>query len=596
MKGTHGRILFIDVTERSFTIEPLGDDGLPLPGGKALATRLLLEHNPAGVDPLSPDNRLVIATGPCCGTSAWGGSRYGVFSKSPQTGFYAESYSGGKTPEAIDRAGFDAVVISGAARTLTALAVHPDGCDFHEVPHLAGAETYAAEDALLADYAPEGEGYGRPGAMVIGPAGEKLVAFSVIENDYWRSAGRCGLGAVLGSKKIKGLVFAGDRKREAADPEGLKRFAAAFLKANIDSPATKAYRARGTTQMVALMNTVGAFPSRYWSAGTCDHWERISGDTFHEQHDVTPHACLKCFMACGRKARIKSGPHKGLTIEGPEYETIYSFGGLCMIRNIDEIAHLNDLCDRLGLDTISAGNVCALVAEAASQGRLDAPVTYGDADTISALLEQIANRDGLGDILADGILRGAERLGLSDMAVHVKGMEPAGYDPRVLKGMGLTYGTSPRGACHLRTTFYKAELSGMIPSDAIEGKADLLINFEDRLVIFDCLILCRFYRDMYDWATLSELLTLVTGESWDKTSLRRAASLVVDDTRRFNVREGLTPDDDLLPRKLHEALPSGHVITREEYALLLNDYYRLRGWDESGVPRSESGRQPGGKI
>ncbi|AMK11202.1 aldehyde ferredoxin oxidoreductase family protein [Pseudodesulfovibrio indicus] len=596
MKGTHGRILFIDVTERSFTIEPLGDAGLPLPGGKALATRLLLEHNPAGVDPLSPDNRLVIATGPCCGTSAWGGSRYGVFSKSPQTGFYAESYSGGKTPEAIDRAGFDAVVISGGARTLTALAVHPDGCDFHEVPHLAGAETYAAEDALLADYAPEGEGYGRPGAMVIGPAGEKLVAFSVIENDYWRSAGRCGLGAVLGSKKIKGLVFAGDRKREAADPEGLKRFAAAFLKANIDSPATKAYRARGTTQMVALMNTVGAFPSRYWSAGTCDHWERISGDTFHEQHDVTPHACLKCFMACGRKARIKSGPHKGLTIEGPEYETIYSFGGLCMVRNIDEIAHLNDLCDRLGLDTISAGNVCALVAEAASQGRLDAPVTYGDADTISALLEQIAGRDGLGDVLADGILRGAERLGLSDMAVHVKGMEPAGYDPRVLKGMGLTYGTSPRGACHLRTTFYKAELSGMIPSDAIEGKADLLINFEDRLVIFDCLILCRFYRDMYDWATLSELLTLVTGESWDEPSLRRAASLVVDDTRRFNVREGLTPDDDLLPRKLHEALPSGHVITREEYALLLNDYYRLRGWDESGVPRSESGRQPGGKI
>ncbi|MGE4193098.1 MAG: aldehyde ferredoxin oxidoreductase family protein [Pseudodesulfovibrio sp.] len=596
MKGTHGRILFIDVTERSFTIEPLGDAGLPLPGGKALATRLLLEHNPAGVDPLSPDNRLVIATGPCCGTSAWGGSRYGVFSKSPQTGFYAESYSGGKTPEAIDRAGFDAVVISGAARTLTALAVHPDGCDFHEVPHLAGAETYAAEDALLADYAPEGEGYGRPGAMVIGPAGEKLVAFSVIENDYWRSAGRCGLGAVLGSKKIKGLVFTGDRKREAADPEGLKRFAAAFLKANIDSPATKAYRARGTTQMVALMNTVGAFPSRYWSAGTCDHWERISGDTFHEQHDVTPHACLKCFMACGRKARIKSGPHKGLTIEGPEYETIYSFGGLCMVRNIDEIAHLNDLCDRLGLDTISAGNVCALVAEAASQGRLDAPVTYGDADTISALLEQIAGRDGLGDVLADGILRGAERLGLSDMAVHVKGMEPAGYDPRVLKGMGLTYGTSPRGACHLRTTFYKAELSGMIPSDAVEGKADLLINFEDRLVIFDCLILCRFYRDMYDWATLSELLTLVTGESWDEPSLRRAASLVVDDTRRFNVREGLTPDDDLLPRKLHEALPSGHVITREEYALLLNDYYRLRGWDESGVPRSEPGRQPGGKI
>jgi aldehyde:ferredoxin oxidoreductase len=262
-----------------------------------------------------------------------------VYSKSPQTGFYAESYSGGKTPEAIDRAGFDAIVISGAAHTLTALAIHPDGCLFHDVPELSGVETYAAEDALIGQYAPKGDGFGKPGALVIGPAGENLIAFAVLENDYWRSAGRCGMGAVLGSKKIKGIVFAGDRKRKVADPQGLKAFAKQFRDRNIDSPATKAYRARGTTQMVALMNTVGAFPSRYWSAGSCDHWERISGDAFHEQHEITPHACLKCFMACGRKARISHGPHKGLTIEGPEYETIYSFGGLCMIRNIDEIAH-----------------------------------------------------------------------------------------------------------------------------------------------------------------------------------------------------------------------------------------------------------------
>jgi len=584
VQGIHGRILLVDVSERSFSIEPLGGVGLPLPGGKGLGTRLLLEHNPAGVDPLSPDNRIVIATGPCCGTGVWGASRYGVFSKSPQTGFYAESYSGGKTPEAIDRAGFDAVVVTGAADALTVLAIHPGGCDFHETPELEGMETYAAEDALLENYAPRGDDFGRPGAMVIGPAGENLVAFAVIENDYWRIAGRCGLGAVLGSKRIKGLVFAGDRVRRTPNPEGLKAFAREFGDANADSPAARAYRARGTTQMVALMNTVGAFPSRYWSAGTCDHWERIGGDAFHEQHDVTPHACPRCFMACGRKTRIKSGPHKGLAIEGPEYETIYAFGGLCMVRNIDEIAHLNDLCDRLGLDTISAGNLCALVAEASSQGRLDAPLTYGDAATISALLEQIAGREGLGDVLADGIVQGAARLGLSDMAVHVKGLEPAGYDPRVLKGMGLTYGTSPRGACHLRTTFYKAELSGMISSDAVEGKADLLIDFEDRLIIFDCLILCRFYRDMYGWDDLARLLTLTTGESWDEGSLRRAAARVADDTRRFNVREGLTPDDDRLPRKFHDPLPTGQVITREEYALLLNDYYRLRGWDESGIP------------
>lgn len=588
MKGIYGRILIIDVSARTSRVEALDTGRLPLPGGKALGTRLLLEMNPPEVEPLSPENHLIITTGPVCGTAAWGGSRYGVYAKSPLTGFFAESYSGGRTPEAIDRAGFDAVVIKGASDTLLALAVHPDGCDFHEVPDLAGCETYETEDTLIAKYAPKGEGFGKPGAMVIGPAGENLVAFAVIENDYWRSAGRCGMGAVMGSKKIKGIVFAGDRKREVADPAGLKAFAKQFKADYIDSAATKAYRARGTTQMVALMNTVGAFPSKYWSAGTCDHWERISGDTYHEQHEITPHACLKCFMACGRKAKITHGPHKGLTIEGPEYETIYSFGGLCMVRSMDEIAHLNDLCDRLGMDTISAGNLCGLVIEAARQGRMDAPLTYGDADSISALLEQIAGRDGLGDTLADGIVPASKALGLEDMAVHVKGMEPAGYDPRVLKGMGLTYGTSPRGACHLRTTFYKPELAGMIPPDAIEGKAAMLSDFEDRLVVFDCLILCRFYRDMYGWDVLAELLNLIMGTAWDAETLRAAGAAVVDDTRRFNLREGLKPEDDLLPRKLHEALPSGHVITREEYALLLSDYYRVRGWDENGVPADRS--------
>lgn len=586
MKGSYGRILTIDVSTQTFSVKPLDRNALPLPGGKALGTRLLLELNPPGADSFSPDNHLIIATGPCCGTPAWGGSRYGIYAKSPQTGFYAESYSGGRTPEAIDRAGFDAVVITGASDTLLALSIHPDGCDFHEVEDMAGWETYEAEDALIEKYAPEGEGFGNPGAMVIGPAGENLVSFAVIENDYWRSAGRCGMGAVLGSKRIKGIVFGGNQKREMADPAGLKAFARQFRTNFVNSPATKAYKARGTTQMVALMNTVGAFPSKYWSAGTCDHWERISGDAYHEQHDITPHACLKCFMACGRKARITHGPHKGLTIEGPEYETIYSFGGLCMVRDMAEIAHLNDLCDRLGMDTISAGNLCGLIIEAARQGRMDAPLTYGDTDSISALLEQIAGREGLGDTLADGIAPASKALGLEDMAVHVKGMEPAGYDPRVLKGMGLTYGTSPRGACHLRTTFYKPELAGMIPPDAIEGKAELLTNFEDRLVIFDCLVLCRFYRDMYDWETLAEMLTLVTGTQWDEASLREVAAGVIDDTRRFNIREGLERKDDLLPRKLHEALPSGHNITREEYALLLSDYYRLRGWDENGVPAS----------
>ncbi len=585
MYGLHGRILRIDVSSRTFRIEPLETD-LPLPGGAALGVRLLLESTPAGAPPLAPENSLVIATGPCCGSLVWGGSRYGVYAKSPQSGFIAESSSGGDTPEAVDRAGFDAVIVSGASDALIALSVHPQGCNFHDVPELAGCETYETEDALKKTYAARGEGFGVPGAVVIGPAGENLVSFAVLENDYWRSAGRCGVGAVLGSKKIKGVVFCGDRRRGTADPAGLKAFAEKFLLKHRDSPAAGEYKARGATRMAARMNAVGAFPSRYWSEGTCGHWERISGDVYHEQHEITPHACLKCFMACGRRAKISHGRHKGLSVEGPDYDTIYAFGGLCMVRSMDEIAHLNDLCDRLGMDTVSAGNLCGLIIEAARQGRLDVPITYGDADSIAALLERIAAREGLGDVLADGVAPASEKLGIRDMAVHVKGLEPAGYDPRVFKGMALAYGTSSRGARHLRGALPNAGPDGTLPPDAFEPGAETFADFEDRMAVFDCLMLCRLYRDMYDWETLAEMLALVTGISWDEASLRRAGAAVIDEARRFNLREGLTPRDDLLPRRLHEALPGGQVVTREEYAVLLADYYRLRGWDENGVPAS----------
>jgi aldehyde:ferredoxin oxidoreductase len=342
----------------------------------------------------------------------------------------------------------------------------------------------------------------------------------------------------------------------------------------------------GTTMMVALMNTVGAFPAKYWSQGSCAHWEQISGETFHKEHEVKPQACAKCFMACGRLARISKGRHKGLQIEGPEYETIYAFGGLCMVADMGEIAYLNDLCDRLGMDTITAGNLCALAIEAKLRGKIDDDIEYGAADKIGALIERIARQEGSGDILAEGIVPTAQKWGMESLAVHVKGLEPAGYDPRVLKGMGLTFATSPRGACHLRTTFYKPELAGLIPPDQIEDKAELLTDYEDRLNIFDTLILCRFYRDLYAWEELEKLIRMVTGMAVTKAELRDKAAAIATMTRNFNLREGLKPEDDLLPARLHkEKLPSGHALTSEEMAYLLKDYYLQRGWDENGVPR-----------
>jgi aldehyde:ferredoxin oxidoreductase len=585
MNGFYGRILVANLSDRTFEIESVPDETLAAClGGKGLATRLLLDMNPVGVDPFAPENHLIFATGPCCNSRIWGASRYGVFTKSPLTRLYAESYSGGKVPEAIDSAGFDAVVFKGKADRPTIVSVHPDGAEFCDAGDLWGADTFRTEEEAKKRCAVQRDGYGKPGAVVIGPAGEKLLRFALIENDKWRSAGRGGVGAVMGSKLLKAVVFQGDRKRTHHDPAGVAEYSKAFAKTNVENPGVKAYKALGTTMMVAIMNKAQAFPTRYWSAGTCDHWEKISGQTFHQEHDVKPNACAKCFMACGRLATLTKGRHKGLVIEGPEYETIYAFGGLCMVDQMEEIAYFNDLCDRLGMDTITAGNLCAFTIEASRRGIVDYKIDYGDFDKIAELLAMIANREGIGNVLAEGIAHAAKVWNLEDLAIHVKGMEPAGYDPRVLKGMGLSYGTSDRGACHLRTTFYKPELAGLIPRDAVEGKAEMLIDYEDRLTVFDTLVFCRFYRDLYTWEEMEKIVGLVTGLPSSKEELRKKAATIADMTRQFNLREGLQPEQDRLPKRLHrEALPTGQSLTEEEMELMLCDYYRLRGWGEQGM-------------
>jgi len=586
MDGFYGRILRIDLSRQEYEEAPLEDRLLAESlGGKGLASRLLYDDNPPGVDPLAPANRLILATGPVTASSIWGSSRYGVFTKSPQTGIYAESYAGGKVPEAIDAAGFDAVVLTGRCASPTVLAIFPDRVVFHPAGDLWGLETYAAEDAVLARFARRDAGYRRPGAVVIGPAAENGVRFAVIKNDHWRSAGRTGVGTVLGAKRIKAILFQGDRRRPLHDPEAVRRFAKELTAEAREHPGVKAYKSMGTSQMVKIMNAANAFPTGYWERGACAHWERISAEALHRQCAVRPNACAKCLMACGRMTTVQQGRHAGLKIEGPEYETIYAFGGLCLVDRIEEIIYLNDICDRLGMDTITAGNLCAFTMEAARRGKLDEAIAYGDVDAIAALLAKIARKEGIGAILAEGIRHAAQVWGLEDLAVHVKGLEPAGYDPRALKGMGLAYATSDRGACHLRTTFYKPELAGMIPPDQIEGKAEMLVDFEDRLTLFDTLILCRFYRDLYSWEYLGAMIRAVTGLTLDKAALAARAAAIATLVRRFNLREGLTAADDRLPAKLHRALAdSGQTITPDQLDRMREDYYRLRGWNAQGEP------------
>ena len=583
MYGFYGRFLKVDLTDRKHDIVTLPDTVLlKYLGGKGLASSLLYSMNPQGVDPLSPDNCLIFATGPITNSMIWGSSRYGVYTKSPQTGFYSESYSGGKVPEAIDSAGFDAIVITGKSKSPAVIVIKPEGVEFHDASDVWGMETHETEDTVNRKF---GKGAKKSGAVVIGPAGENLVRFALIENDYWRSAGRTGVGTVMGSKNLKAIVFKGDKRRPLFDEERVRLFSKELSAESKNNPIVQAYKNMGTPMMVESVNKIKAFPTRYWSEGFFDKWENISAEALHKQCKVRPRACAKCFIACGRMTTVLNGRHAGLKIEGPEYETIFAFGGLCMVDSIEEIAYLNDICDRLGMDTISAGNLCGFTIEAAKKKKIDFKIEYGDVDAIADLLKKIAARQGVGDILARGIRHAARTWNMEDMAVHVKGLELPGYDPRVLKGCGLAFATADRGACHLRATFHNPELKGIIDPEIIKGKAELLVDFEDRLTLMDTLILCRFYRDMYPWDRLGEIIEMTTGLKQDKAALRERAAEISTLIRSFNIREGLKPEDDNLPKRFYkESLKTGHKIKKEELGTMLQDYYNLRGWQKNGLP------------
>jgi aldehyde:ferredoxin oxidoreductase len=576
MKAFFNRLLRIDLSARKTTVEPIPDETLRAHlGGKGLGSYLLLKENVPRVDPLSPENRLIFTQGPLADTPFFGSSRYAVFTKSPQTGIYSESYSGGKTTLAMSRTGYDAIIIHGKSEAPVFLEVTDKKVHFHDATALWGKVTYEAEEAIL-----EAVGVRDAGAMVIGPAGEHMVRFAVIESERWRSFGRAGIGAVMGSKKVKGIVFHGKKRRSLADPASLKKLAQEFRDRVKDHETVHIYKKYGTPMLVSIMNTIGAFPTRYWSKGTLEGWEGLSAESMTEHCRVTSSSCPHCFMACGKLSEVRQGRHQGLRIRGPEYETIYAFGGLCMVKSIEEIIYLNDLCDRLGMDTITAGNMAAFAIEASKKNKIKEKFDYGDVDGIAELLTKIAYQKGAGRILSEGVRHAAEVWKMEDQAIHVKGLEPAGFDPRVLKGMGLAYATSDRGACHLRAAFYKSELSGQIDPNQVKGKAKLFVDYEDKMTLFDALILCRFYRDLITWKDLQNIIQFACGGSLSKKELKKLASGITNLARAFNQREGVTQKDDKLPRRFFKEVlkDTAKTMKPQDLEIMLKEYYQLRGW------------------
>jgi len=576
MKGFFNQLLRIDLSKQKSTVEPVPESILrSYLGGKGLGSYLLLKENPPHIDPFSPGNRLIITLGPLADTPFYGSSRYAVFTKSPQTGIYSESYSGGKITHSLSRTGYDAIIIEGRSKHPVLLDISDREILFHSASRLWGKNTYETEEAILKKIGRDS------GAMVIGPAGENLIKFAVIESEHWRSLGRAGIGAVMGSKKLKGIAFHGRKRRTPANPASLKRLSHDFKERVKDNQIVYMYKKYGTPMLVSIMNTIGAFPTQYWSKGTLEGWEAISAESLMERCEVSSIACPSCFMACGKISEIKQGRHQGLRIMGPEYETIYAFGGLCMVNSIEEIIYLNDLCDRLGMDTITAGNLAAFAIEASKRKKIKDNLQYGDVNGIAEILTKIAYKKGVGKILSEGVRRAAEVWEMEEEAIHVKGLEPAGFDPRVLKGMGLAYATSDRGACHLRATFYKSELSGQIAPDQIKGKAKLFVDYEDKMTLFDALILCRFYRDLITWKDLQEMIKSTCGLSLKKEELKTIASGITNLARAFNQREGMTKKEDKLPRRFFREVlqETGKAIQPKDLEVMLKEYYQLRGWD-----------------
>jgi len=586
--GYMGKILRIDLTNKKFKTQDLPSSLIKeYIGGKGFGTKLLYDEINEGIDPLSPENKLIFATGPTTGTLIPTSSKVGLFFKSPLTGIYAESYSSGQIAPRIKWAGYDCIIVEGASKNPVYVLIDDDYVEIENAEHLWGKDTYYTEDTLRKDLGNDMN----LRVISIGKAGENLVKFACIENDYWRSFGRCGGGAVMGSKKLKAIAIRGTKEVLVAYPEKLEALTKEIIKKMVES--TLSFKLYGTPMMVDKTNQQGVFPTRYWQEGIFDEFEKINAKSILNSVFVKNESCFACPIACGKVCEVKNGPYSGVRISGPEYETIFAFGGLCEISDIKAICKINDLCDRYGLDTISTGNVVAFAIEAYKRGKLemDFPLEYGNPENIINLINLIANREGIGNLLAEGVKKASEKLNLKDLAIHVKGLELPGYDPRGIKAVSLAYAIATRGACHLRACAYAFELDGIFDRFSMDlKKVDMVIDWENRFTIFDCMLLCRFARNVYDWEDLNQIYKLITGNEISMDRLKEIANRIITLARMFNVREGISRKDDTLPsiffsKAFLKGSSAKQVINKADFEKMLDEYYAKRGWDLNGIPK-----------
>jgi aldehyde:ferredoxin oxidoreductase len=597
--GYAGRILQVDLTTGKVRIEKLAEENAKqYIGGIGLGMKLWLATSKAGVNPLSPENPLVLALGPVSGTMfPTGGNGHAFISKSPATGGVGEAVSHGTFGTELKRAGFDAIIFTGKADKPVYLWIDDDTIQILDASQVWGRSPPETEDAIKTEL---GDFYIRVAS--IGLAGEKQSKIACIINEKTRAAGRTGLGAVMGSKNLKAIAVRGTRDIAVAQPEEFISMVKEFHE-RMKGPAGQKYRTLGTVENVIVQNQLFCLPTRNFNNSHFENADKVSGEVLNERYVEKIIACNSCAMRCEHEALVREGPYKG-TMARMEYDNLWALGPNCGVDKLDAIIKASERCNYYGLDATSTGVTISFVMDCHEKGILTheelggIDAHFGNAEALIQLVEKIGTREGIGDILADGVKEAAEKIGKNSkqLAQHIKGLEVTGYDLRCLKTTALGSAVSFRGADHNRSGAYASDVKGKVDRlKAERGRGLLVKETEDVNAIIDSLIICKnakgtLYKELADMA---KLYSLVTGVDMTPEQLRTAGERIINIARIINLREGLTREDDTLPWKVmnqpiqDDGPVKGAVVTQEELDLLLDDYYTARGWTVDGVPTKE---------
>ena len=593
MYGWIGTILRVNLTTGSFKKEALDPElARKYIGARGLGSRILCDEIDPKVDPLSPDNKLIFASGPLSGTNAPSAGHYNVVTKGPQGGTIAASSSGGVFGPMMKYAGYDMIIVEGKAKKPVYLWINDASVEIRDASAVWGKAVPETTEAIRAATDEEAS------VACIGPAGERMVLFANVMNECNRAAGRTGVGAVMGSKNLKAVAIRGTGAVRVADA---KAFSEAMVKARdmirnhpVGGAGLKKY---GTDVLVNIMNESGGLPTRNFREGVFATADKVGGESLTKNILTRPRGCFSCIISCGRASRITNPKYAGMG-EGPEYETAWSFGPDCGIDDLDAVTKAHYLCNEYGMDAIAMGAAIACAMDLFEDGIITTKDTdgvalnFGNAEAMVEMTHKTGAGEGFGKKLALGSYRLAESYGHPEYSMSVKKQDMPAYDPRVVQGMGLNYATSNRGGCHVRGYMTAVEILGnpvKIDNLTTEGKAQWTITFQNLTAALDSSGACLFSTFGIGADELAALLTAATGVPYSTEEFMKAGDRIWNLERLFNLKSGLSAKDDTLPpRMLKDPMPAGPCKGEvNKLDQMLPEYYALRGWGKDGVPTKE---------